>query len=44
MQSWFKGMTPALNDDVPAHVLREVDPMNGARDVIAVAKAFAYIG
>ena len=44
VQSWFKGMNPALNDDAPASVLHEVDPLKGARDVIAVAKAFAYIG
>ena len=44
VQSWFKGMNPALNDDAPAHVLREVDPMESARDFIAVAKSFAYIG
>lgn len=34
----------ALDNDAPAHVLREVDPMDRARDVIALAKAFAYIG
>lgn len=39
VQSWFKGMNPALNDEAPAHVLREADPLKGARDVIAVAKA-----
>lgn len=44
VQSWFKGMNPALDDDAPAHVLREADPMDGAREVIALAKAFAYIG
>lgn len=44
VQSWFKGMNPALDDDAPAHVLRKSDPMDGARDIIAVAKAFAYIG
>lgn len=44
VQSWFKGMNPALDDDAPAHVLRKSDPLDGARDVIAVAKAFAYIG
>ena len=43
VQSWFKGMNPLLDDDVPAHVLREGDPLKGARDVIAVAKAFANI-
>ncbi|HUG50801.1 MAG TPA: hypothetical protein VLZ78_07380 [Terrimesophilobacter sp.] len=44
VQSWFKGMNPSLDDDAPAHILRESDPRQGARDVIAVAKAFAYIG
>ena len=44
VQSWFKGVNPSLDDDAPAHVLREADPLKGARDVIAVAKAFAYIG
>lgn len=44
VQSWFKGMNPSLNDDAPAHVLCQADPLKGARDVIAVAKAFAYIG
>jgi len=43
VQSWFKGMNPALNDDAPAHVLRESDLLAGARDIIAAAKAFAYI-
>lgn len=44
VQSWFKGMNPSLNDEAPAQVLRERDPLAGARDVIAAAKSFAYIG
>ncbi len=44
VQSWFKGINPALDDDAPAHVLRETDPMKGARDVITAAKSFAYVG
>jgi hypothetical protein len=44
VQSWFKGRKPSLNDDAPSHVLCEGDPLKGARDVIAVAKAFANIG
>jgi hypothetical protein len=44
VQSWFKGMNPALNDQAPAQVLREGDPLRDARDVIAAAKSFAYIG
>lgn len=44
VQSWFKGMNPALDDQAPAQVLREGDPLRDARDVIAAAKSFAYIG
>lgn len=44
VQSWFKGMNPSLDDDAPAHILREGNPLEGARDVIAVAKSFANIG
>jgi len=44
VQSWFKGMNPSLNGEAPALVLREGDPLKGARDVIAVAKAFANTG
>lgn len=44
VQSWFKGMNPALNDQAPAQVLRERDPLTDAREVIAAAKSFAYIG
>lgn len=42
VQSWFKGMNPGLNDDAPAQVLRECDPIVGSRDVIVAAKSFAY--
>jgi len=44
VQSWFKGMNPALGDQAPAQMLREGDPFDVARDVIAAAKSFAYIG
>ncbi len=44
VQSWFTGMNPSLNADAPAHILREGHPLEGARDVIAVAKSFANIG
>ncbi|MDP3949518.1 hypothetical protein [Microbacterium sp.] len=44
VQSWFKGMNPAMNDEAPAQVLREGDPLIGAREVIAAAKSFAYLG
>ncbi|MGM7667740.1 hypothetical protein [Microbacterium sp. A93] len=44
VQSWFKGMNPSLNDEAPAQVLREEEPLTGAREVVAAAKSFAYIG
>ncbi|GAA4489907.1 hypothetical protein [Microbacterium panaciterrae] len=44
VQSWFKGINPTLNDEAPAQLLREGDPVTGPRAVIAAAKAFAYIG
>lgn len=44
VQSWFKGMNPALADQAPAQVLREGDPMRVAADVVAAAKSFAYVG
>ncbi|MGO2468562.1 MAG: hypothetical protein ACTH8M_08860 [Microbacterium gubbeenense] len=44
VQSWFKGMNPVMHDQAPAQVLREGDPLAGAREVIAAAKSFAYIG
>lgn len=44
VQSWFKGMNPSLADQAPAQLLREGEPFEVARDVIAAAKSFAYIG
>jgi hypothetical protein len=44
VQSWFKGINPTLNDESPAHLLREGDLTTAPRAVIAAAKAFAYIG
>jgi hypothetical protein len=44
VQSWFKGMNPALGDEAPAQLLREGEPFEGARRVIAAAKSFATIG
>ncbi|MCU6479367.1 hypothetical protein QO003_001585 [Arthrobacter silviterrae] len=35
---------PIAVPDAPAHILHEVDPMKGVRDVIAEAKVFANIG
>ncbi|UOE43164.1 hypothetical protein [Agromyces larvae] len=44
VQSWFKGMNPALGDVAPAQVLRDVEPFEGAPEVIAAAKSFTTIG
>ncbi len=44
VQSWFTSLNPALNDQAPAQLLREGDPLKDARDVSAAAKSFAYIG
>jgi hypothetical protein len=44
VQSWFKGINPAMDDQAPAQVLREGDPLADARAVIAAAKSFAYLG
>lgn len=44
VQSWFKGMNPALNDVSPARLLREGDPNEVGPKVMAAAKAFTLIG
>lgn len=44
VQSWFKGMNPALGDAAPARVLREGDPVDMGPDVLAAAKSFAFVG
>jgi hypothetical protein len=44
VQSWFKGLNPALGDVAPAQRLAEGDPAVVAGDVLAAAKSFAYIG
>ncbi|QHC61547.1 hypothetical protein GSU69_01725 [Rathayibacter festucae] len=44
VQSWFKGMNPALGDVSPARVLREGAPDAVGPDVMGAAKAFAFVG
>jgi hypothetical protein len=44
VQAWFKGMNPALGDTAPARILREGDPVDVGRDVLAAAKSFAFVG
>lgn len=40
VQSWFKGMNPALRDTAPARILREGDPVEVGPDVLAAARSF----
>ncbi|MCU1529347.1 MAG: hypothetical protein JWP75_3110 [Frondihabitans sp.] len=44
MQAWFKGLTPALNDVSLARELREGEPDDVGPSVMAIAKAFVFIG
>lgn len=44
VQSWFKGMNPALDDAAPARVLREGDPAQVGPGILAAAKSFAFLG
>lgn len=44
VQAWFKGMNPALRYEAPAKVLREGEPLDAARQVLAAARSFACIG
>ncbi len=44
VQSWFKGMNPALGDSAPARIVRDGDPVEVGPDVIAAAKSFAFAG
>ncbi|HEY5222338.1 MAG TPA: hypothetical protein VIJ18_04710 [Microbacteriaceae bacterium] len=44
VQSWFKGMNPALGDGAPARILREGDPVEVGPDVLAAAKSFTFTG
>jgi hypothetical protein len=44
VQSWFKGMNPALGDIEPSRVLRDGDPVEAGPDVLTAAKSFAFIG
>ncbi|CAM5303573.1 hypothetical protein LSHI6S_00698 [Leifsonia shinshuensis] len=44
VRSWFKAMNPSLGDAAPAQVLREGEPSEVAREVLAAAKSFACIG
>ena len=44
VQSWFMGMNPQLNDQAPARVLRDSPLQDVSPDIVAAARAFAYMG
>ncbi|MFE4948675.1 hypothetical protein ACFQ9V_01055 [Leifsonia sp. NPDC056665] len=44
VQTWFKGRNASLDDVAPAQLLREGDPTEAGRKVLAAATDFAYIG
>lgn len=43
-QSWFQGLNPQLADQSPARVLREGEPGEAGRSVLAAARSFAGVG
>ncbi len=43
-QSWFQGLNPQLDDQSPARVLREGEPDEAGRAVLAAARSFASVG
>jgi hypothetical protein len=44
IQSWLMGSNPALDDEAPARFIRNSSPIDAARDVMAAASSFAFIG
>lgn len=44
IQSWLMGSNPALGFEAPARYIRNNDPVEAARDVMAAATSFAFVG
>ncbi|MDR7184577.1 hypothetical protein J2X85_001600 [Microbacterium trichothecenolyticum] len=44
IQSWLMGSNPALGYEAPARYIRETDPVEAAREVMAAASSFTYVG
>jgi len=44
IQSWLMGSNPALDDEAPARFIRTTQPVEAAREVIAAASSFAFVG
>lgn len=44
IQSWLMGSNPALSYEAPARYVRENDPVDAAREVMAAASSFTFVG
>ncbi|PQZ55343.1 MULTISPECIES: hypothetical protein [unclassified Microbacterium] len=44
IQSWMLGSNPALDFEAPARYIRNEHPVDAARDVMAAANSFAFVG
>ena len=44
IQSWMMGSNPSLGYEAPARYIREQPPIEAAREVMAAANAFTFVG
>jgi hypothetical protein len=44
IQSWLMGSNPALGFEAPARYIRDNNPVEAARDVMAAASSFTFVG
>ena len=44
VQSWFMGSNPALDHESPARFIRETRAVDAAREVMAAASSFTFVG
>lgn len=44
IQSWMMGSNPALDFEAPARYIRTQHPVDAARDVMAAANSFTFVG
>lgn len=44
IQSWMMGSNPALDFEAPARFIRTQPPIEAARDVMAAANSFTFVG
>ena len=44
IQSWMMGSNPALEFEAPARFIRTQPPVDAARDVMAAANSFTFVG